>query len=215
MAPQKAQGSGNSPERGGARARAGRPSERTAPGGAQPVLEAPGPAIYLASRPSRPFLPPLPRIPWPLLCARDFFSVDTWGGNVSEPGESTHLPRLPRTKLTSLGPHPRPGPGPLRRVLPGCMRGNASVCWRHRSPASLPARVLPEAPPAEPFLPPAGPRGRSWGREWGRRAERAPGKPAGGEECWAGCLQRALSRVRSRCRCCPCLRCRPAGLWST
>lgn len=120
-----------------------------------------------------------------------------------------------RDKINQPGPPPRPGPGPLRRVRPGCMRGNASVCWCHRSPASLPARVLPEAPPAEPFLPPAGPRGRSWGREWGRRAERAPGKPAGGGECWAGCLQRALSRARSRCRCCPCLRCRPAGLWST
>lgn len=101
--------------------------------------------------------------------------------DVSEPRESTHLPRLPGTKLISLGPHPRPGPGPLGRVLPGYLPGgNASVRWRHRTPASLPKSILPEAPPAEPFLPPAGPKGRSWGREWGRRAKRAPDKLAGG-----------------------------------
>lgn len=215
MAPQKAQGSGNSPGREGARSPGGQ-AEREDSAGRCPAGPRGSRAGHLLGLSALAAL--LVSAPQDTLAAslrERFFSVDTWGGNVSEPGESTHLPKLPGTKLTSLGPHPRPGPGPLRRVLPGCMRGNASVCWRHRSPASLPARVLPEAPPAEPFLPPAGPRGRSWGREWGRRAERAPGKPAGGGECWAGCLQRALSQARSRCRCCPCLRCRPAGLWST
>lgn len=192
--------------------RAGRPKERTAPGPSRSSRLWGRPATW----PLGPRGPSCLRSPGYL--SRVFARVFLWtpGVDVSEPRESTHLPRLPRTKLTSLGPHPRPGPGPLRRVLPGCMPGgNASVRWRHRTRASLPKSILPEAPPAEPFLPPAGPKGRSWGREWGRRAKRAPDKLAGGGECGAGCLQRALSRARSRCRCCPCLRCRPAGLWST
>lgn len=148
MVTRRAQGSGIPPGHRGAWSPGGQAEEKDS-AGAESVLGAPGLASYVASLPSRPFLPTLASIPWPRLCARDLSRVPPgWG--VSESREPTHLPRLPRTKLTSLGTHPRPSPGPLRRVLRTwvCAWGNASACWRQRTPASLPARVLPETSPA-------------------------------------------------------------------
>lgn len=171
MVPQKAQGSGNSPGRGGARSPGGQ-AEGEDSTGAQRVLEAPGSASYLASRPSRPFLPPLPRIPWPRLCARDFFLWTPGVGCLRAQGNDSPS-QASRDKINQPGPPPPPGPRSSRArsawVYAGGA-GNASVCWRHRTPASHPKSILPEAPRAEPFLPPAGPKGRNWEREWGRRA---------------------------------------------
>lgn len=94
----------------------------------------------------RGFSPLLPRIPEPRLCAGDL-SCGRLGWKVSGPRASTHLPRLPGTKLTSLGPHPppapRPRPRPSRARSAWVCAWNASMCWRHDAPASLPARVLP------------------------------------------------------------------------
>lgn len=101
--------------------RAGRPKERTAPG--------PSGSSRLRGRPATwplgPRGPSCLRSPGYLgrVFAREIFFCGHLGWDVSEPRETTHLPRLPGTKLTSLGPHPRPGPGPLGRVLPGCMPG--------------------------------------------------------------------------------------------
>lgn len=108
-------------------------------------------------------------------------------------------------KINQPGPPPLPGPRPCWERSAWVCAWNASMCWRHGAPVSLPA-YPPKAPPAEPFLPLAWRRGQSGGREWDRRAERAPGRLAGGAECWASYLQRALSPAHSRCRCCPCLR---------
>lgn len=179
----------------------------------RPVLGAQGrPAAW--PQPSRPFSPPLPTIPWPRLCVRHLY-CGPLGWDVSEPGESDSPSQAAREKTTQPGPHPPPVPRLFGRVRPGGVRGML-LCAGATAPwLPSPRRVLPDAPLAETFLPPAGPRGRSGEREWGRPAERAPGRLAGDGEGWTGCLRRALSRARSRCRCCPCLRGRPAGLCST
>lgn len=220
VVPRRAESSGSPPGRGGAGGW-GRRAESEDSAGAGPVLGVPWgrpaawPASCVASRLSRPFSPPLPRISWPRLRTRPLY-CGPLGWYVSEPGESNSPSQAAWDKMNQAGPPTPPWPRPSWAPSAWACAENASVCWRHGASASLPACVLPETPRAEPFLPPAGPSGWSGGREWGGRAGRAsPGRLADGGECWAGCFQRALSRARSRCRCCPCLRGRLAGLWST
>lgn len=92
--------------------------------------------------------------------ARGIFPLDPWSGMSQDQGNMIHLPGLPGTKLISPGPNRLPRPGPFGLVSAWvCALEYASVCRRHRDPASLPARVLPEVLSTEPFLPPAEPGG--------------------------------------------------------
>lgn len=130
-----------------------------------------------------------------------------WGVQLTFPG-------CPGQNEPGWAPTHRPGPGPLGRLLPGCVRGML-LC----AGATAPGRPSPRVSSQRPLGPSLSFRPRAQRLEWGTRVGRAgrasPGSPAGGGERCAGCLQRALSRARSRCRCCPRLRGRLAGLWST
>lgn len=118
--------------------------------------------------------------------------------DVSEPGESDSPSRLPNAKLTSPRPYPLLGTGPVGRVLPGCVQENRCVSGRQGAPTSLSARVLPEAPRIEAFLPPAGPGGRLGDpRGAGRPAKQAPGGRLPAAQLRAAALRRALSRALS------------------
>lgn len=84
-----------------------------------------------------------------------------------------------------------------------------------RRPGFPPCVCPPGDPSGRAFPSACGAQRLEWGTRVGRAGRASPGRLADGGVCWAGCFQRALSRARSRCRCCPCLRGRLAGLWST
>lgn len=111
-----------------------------------------------------------------------------------------------RDKVSQPGPPPppgpRPGPGPHGSVLPGvCVERCYVLAPRRRG--FPPARGLPR--PLRPSL-----SFRLRGPEAGVGARTGRAGAGGGRA--GGGLPRALSRARSRCRCCPRLRGRPAGL---
>lgn len=189
--------------------------QRTAPGPGGSWGSA-GPANCVASRPSRSFSPPLTRIPWPRLRRQSSFLWTPGVGCLRAWGIRLTFPGCPRQNELGWAPHhpPRPGPGRLGR-LPGCVRG--MLLCAGATALRLPSlRVSAWRPPRGRVFPSAcGAQRPEWGTRVGREGRASPGRLAGGEECWAGSLQRALSQARSRCRCCPCLRGWPAGLWST
>lgn len=145
--------------------------------------------------------------------ARRLFPLNPWRGMSRDQRNPTHLPRL--LKSPARAPIPCPGPGPLGRALPGRVQGNASMC-AGAAALWLPSLRVSSRTPLRPSL-----SFRRIARVGVASGAGRPGEPreaggrARGGELWAGCLQRALSPARCRCRCCPCLRGRPAGLWST
>ena len=111
-----------------------------------------------------------------------------------------------------------PNPALAPALLGAFCLGVCGECFCVLAPRrpGFPPRVCPPGDPSGRDFPSAcGAQRLEWGTRVGRAGRASPGKLADGGECWAGCLQRALSRARSRCRCCPCLRGRLAGLWST
>lgn len=89
----RAQGSGIPLGHRGAWSPGGQAEEKDS-AGAESVLGAPGLASYVASLPSRPFLPTLARIPWPRLCARDLSRVPLEWASQS-PGNRLTFPGCP------------------------------------------------------------------------------------------------------------------------
>lgn len=77
----------------------------------------------VASRPSRPFSAPLPRISWTRLRRQSSFLWTPGVGCLRVWGVQLTFPGSPGQNEPGWAPTHRPGPGPLGRLLPGCVRG--------------------------------------------------------------------------------------------
>lgn len=127
----------------------------------------------VASRPSRPFSTPLPRISWTRLRRQSSFLWTPGVGCLRVWGVQLTFPGCPRQNEPGWAP-----PTALAPALSGafCL-GVCGECFCVLAPRrpGCPPRVCPPGDPSGRAFPSAcGPRGWSGGREWGGRAERAP-----------------------------------------